>query len=104
MNNSIEHLQINSFNTRDIRNSFKRKNIFNWLKTSHHGICMFQETHTISTDREKWKREWDGPIFFSDGESNCRGVATLIPHKLTNSFEIIETKNRQQWEVPVDTL
>ena len=53
---------------------------------------MLQETHTISTDHEKWKRKWDGPIFFSDGESNCRGVPTLIPQKLTSCFEIIETK------------
>ena len=53
---------------------------------------MLQETHTISTVHEKWKREWDGPIFFSDGESNSRGVTTLIPKKLTNSFEIIEKK------------
>ena len=32
-------------------------------------------------------------IFFSDGEANSKGVATLIPKELTESFELIEVKH-----------
>ena len=89
-NNHI--LSINSFNTRGIRNKDKRKNIFNWLRNSHYGIAMLQETHAIETDHSKWKREWDGEIIFSDGESNSKGVATLIPKELLPHFSIIKTE------------
>ena len=53
---------------------------------------MLQETHAIMMDHDKWSKEWDGNIFYSDGPSNSRGVATLIPKELINSFELIETK------------
>ena len=94
MNNSDanKELSINSFNTRGIRNKDKRKNIFNWLRNSHYGISMLQETHSIETDHIKWKKEWDGEILFSDGESNSKGVATLIPKELLLDFTIIETE------------
>ena len=90
--NNNDNIQIHSFNTRGLRNHFKRNNIFKWLKTSHAGITMIQETHSISTDHDKWSKEWDGEIFFSHGEANSKGVATLIPKELANCFEHIETK------------
>ena len=93
MNNDKLNIQVNSFNTRGLRNNCKRHNIFKWLKTSHQGITMIQETHAILTDHEKWTNEWDGKIFYSDGESNSRGVATLIPQHLLESFELIDIKN-----------
>ena len=89
---SAENFQINSFNTRGLRSSLKRNNIFNWLKTSHPGITMLQETHAILTDHDKWSKEWEGKFFFSDGQSNSRGVATLIPKELITSFELIDIK------------
>ena len=92
MNIEKHGIKVNSFNTRGLRNKCKRNNIFKWLKTSHQGITMIQETHAISTDHDQWMNEWDGKIFYSDGESNSRGVATLIPKNLLESFELIETK------------
>ena len=53
---------------------------------------MIQETHSISIDHEKCKKGWNGEIFFSDGEANSKGVATLIPKELSQSFELIESK------------
>ena len=93
MNNNIHNIQINSFNTRGLRSNFKRNNIFKWLKSSHNGIVMIQETHSIKTDHGKWQNEWDGKKFFSAGEANSKGVATLIPKELTETFELIEVKN-----------
>ena len=78
------NIQINTFNSRGLRNSIKRNNIFTWLRTSHPGITMLQETHALKTDHEKWSTEWNGTIFFSDGEANSKGVATLIPKELAD--------------------
>ena len=86
-------IEIHSFNARGLRNKCKRKNIFQWLKTSHPGITMLQETHSILTDHNAWAGEWEGKIFYSDGEANSKGVATLIPKNLSESCEIIETKS-----------
>ena len=63
-----DNIQIHSSNTRGLRNIFKRNNIFKWLKTNHAGITMIQETHLISTDHDKWTKEWDRKKFFSDRE------------------------------------
>ena len=90
--NSNTIININSFNCRGLRNKIKRNTIFSWLKTSHFGITMLQETHTISTDHKCWTNEWEGKIFFSDGDSNAKGVAILIPKEFISDFELIELK------------
>ena len=54
MNNNIHTIQINSFNARGLRHNFKRANIFKWLKTSHAGIAMIQETHAINQIAGVW--------------------------------------------------
>ena len=92
MDDNIHNLKIHSFNTRGLRNTAKRNNVFEWLKASHSGISMIQETHSIRTDHEKWTKEWKGQIFFSDGEANSKGVAILIPNELAETFELIESK------------
>ena len=84
---------INSFNCRGLRSKIKRSLIFKWLTSIHSGIIMLQETHTILTDHDPWKKEWDGDIYFSDGESNSKGVATLIPKEYAANFELLETKS-----------
>ena len=78
MNNTTHNIQIHSFNTRGLRNRFKHYNIFKWLESSHTGIAMIQETHSIRTDHDKWSNEWNGKTFFSDGEASSKEIATLI--------------------------
>ena len=55
-----EHITLNSFNCRGIRNSQKRKNIFNWLKNQHFGLTMLQETHSDESVESLWENEWGG--------------------------------------------
>ena len=62
---------------------------------------MLQETHAIKTDQDKWSNEWNGTIVFSNGEANSKGVATLIPKELTDSFELIETKADEDGRFPL---
>ena len=89
MNNTTNNIKINCFNCRGIRNAIKRNNIFNWLKTSHYGICLLQETHSVEADELKWEQEWGGQIFYSHGEFNARGTAILIPSKICENFEYL---------------
>ena len=53
---------------------------------------MIQETHSIYTDQEKWTKEGNGQIFFSDVEANSKGIAILIPNELAEVLELIEYK------------
>ena len=42
--------------------------------------------HTIPTDNKCWTNEWEGKIDFSDGDSNAKGVAKLIPKEFVSDF------------------
>ena len=46
--------------------------------------------HSAYTDETKWEKEWGGPIYFAHGEYNARGVATLIPQNLENSWKFVD--------------
>ena len=81
-----EKLSLNSFNCRGLGNSIKRRSIFQWLKTYHHGITLLQETHSTESSENSWRREWGGDIVFSHGSSSARGVAILFPKGLDYSL------------------
>ena len=87
-------LIFNCFNCRSLRDTKKRVDIFHWLKTSHCGITLLQETHSIDSDKTTWVREWGGQIYFSHGTSQSRGVAILIPDDIYQNLTIVsETKD-----------
>lgn len=69
---------ISSFNTQGLGDTVKRKLVFDWLKNTHRGIVLLQETHSTEETESIWKSEWDGEIFFSHGTSQKCGVAILL--------------------------
>jgi len=78
-----------SLNIRGLRDGNKRREIFRWLKRYHKAenhFTFLQESHSVDTDCEKWKREWGANIFFSHGKNDARGVAILFPSR--GSFDI----------------
>ena len=79
-------VKINSYNCRGLRNNQKRISVFKWLNTTHPGITLLQECHSILSDEQKWENEWGGGIYFAHGEFNARGVAILIPKHLNELF------------------
>ena len=85
--NKTKSIKLLCLNVRGLRNKNKRSAIFNWLKNNHHGITLLQETHSTLTDEQKWIAEWDGIGYFSHGDFNARGVATLIPKNYLDDFE-----------------
>ena len=80
--------------TLNIKGLGQKKNtreVFHWLRRYHNGIILMQETHCTKECQETWKRDWGGDIFFSNGTSNSRGVAVLLPN---NTDYTIKKKTR----------
>ena len=71
-------LTLSSLNVRGISNQKKRQTIFQWLKTSHPGIVLLQETHSLEKDETLSISEWGNDIIFSHGTSHSCGVAVLL--------------------------
>ena len=68
-----------SFNCNGIGEKIKDKKIFTYINDKiKHGFCFLQETHSTSTDENKWKSKWNGNIYFSHGSSNSTGCAILL--------------------------
>ena len=76
-------INIFSFNTRGVANRTKRVVIFLWLKAKGQCILLFQECHSNANQKNIWKRDWDGEIFFFHVESNCRGVLSQFQTRCT---------------------
>ena len=76
-------IKIASFNCRGLKDNFKRRDIFNWLKKSKYDLILIQETHSGLRVENRWKAEWGCDVYFSHGTNNSRGVAIL----LRNTFQ-----------------
>ena len=74
----VDTINIFSFNARGLGNKIKRIAIFEWLHSKRGDIFFIQESHSSPESEIAWREQWGGKIFFSQGESNCRGVAILI--------------------------
>ena len=69
----------------------KRVGIFQWIKRNFPGIVFLQETQSTQKTQGEWRREIRHQYYtyFSHGDSNSRGVCTLIPksiHKYVKEF------------------
>ena len=71
-------LSCNTFNVRGIRNDLKRQTIFQHVRKLKGNFVLLQETHSKFEDEIKWKKEWDGNIYFSHGTLHSAGVAILV--------------------------
>ena len=83
-----KNVAINSFNCRGLRDIKKRQSIFQWLKKSHNGIIFLQETHCTQADEIDWTKDWGGKMYFSNGDSRSRGVATLFPNNCNLDIQV----------------
>ena len=72
-----------SLNVRGIRDRVKRKNIFEWCKSKGGDIIFLQETYSTLDVEDRWRLDWDGPIFFSHGSNHSKGVLILISSHVT---------------------
>lgn len=80
-------INVSSLNARGLRDGNKRREIFRWLKRYHkaeHNFTFIQESHSIESDEDVWKKEWGSNIIFSHGNNNAKGVAILFPTHVSN--------------------
>ena len=73
----MENLQIASLNVRGLQNKNKRNRIFQYFKSKKYDIILLQETYSTPQDENIWKKEWEGPTFFSSLNNHKCGVAIL---------------------------
>lgn len=78
-----------SLNCNGIRDPSKRKQVFSWLHSKNCSIFFIQETHSLHSDEQIWKQEWGGPVYYSHGTNDSRGVAILFEKHV--NFEILDT-------------
>ena len=67
-----------SVNVRGLGNKSKREQIFAWLKSSNHTLCILQETHSGENTHTSWKQEWGNDAFWSGHSNNSEGIGILI--------------------------
>ena len=86
----MENLQIASLNLRGLQNKNKRNRIFQYFKSKKYDIILLQQTYNTPQDENIWKKEWEGPAFFSSLNNHKCGVAILCTNnqkKLKASYE-----------------
>ena len=74
---------ITSMNAQGLGDKNKRKDLLNLLKSRKYSICMLQDTHFTDTEEIFIRSQWGYECFFSNYNSQSRGVAILI----NNTFE-----------------
>ena len=83
-----QEIKVYNLNVRGIGDLAKRHKIFNYLKNTDADIFCIQESHSSTNMEELWVKQWAGQAFFSHGETNARGVCTLIHPRLTCEAKI----------------
>ena len=83
----IGKINCGSLNIRGMRNVLKRKKLYKYIREQKLDIICLQETHSDHKSNHIWQNEWGSKSVFSNGESNARGVATLLSGKLSKSVK-----------------
>ena len=86
LNTKIDNnvITVASLNVRGLRNSAKRRDIFNWLRSKKLAIYLLQETHCSEEMSHFWAAEWGYKSLFSTFSSNKAGVGILF----NNNFDL----------------
>ena len=67
-----------SFNVNGLNGPVKRKRVLTHRKKLQIDIAFIQETHFITQEHKKLRREWVGHVVSSSFNSKARGLAILI--------------------------
>ena len=85
---------ISCYNCRGLRDGNKRRKIFQWLRSKNQDFVYLQETHSTIRDEVIWKKEWNGPICFSHGSRDSKGVMILM--RENPNVEITDVKTNEE--------
>ena len=78
-----DDIDIFSANIRGLRQQFKRRDIFDYIKNLKSDIICLQETHLIQKDLTMLSKEWNLDYYIAGSSTNSRGVMVMI----NNTFE-----------------
>lgn len=85
-------ITIATYNCDGSANITKRNEVFTWLQDKENlKITCVQETHSRAENELKWRSAWGGPICFSHGLSNSRGVMILSKKELQHTVHSVQT-------------
>ena len=88
-----EQLKIISLNCRGLRDKYKRKNLFFWLKNNNFHIILLQETFWTEDIKNEVEKDWGGKIFLNPGTIHSKGTATLLNDSIFDTNLNFETKD-----------
>lgn len=84
----VDKVKLLSLNVKGLRDAQKRRKVFGLVKDLKADIIMLQETHATQEVQQIWKNEWGGEMFFSNGDSNARGMLIMLKRNL--NFKIVQ--------------
>ena len=76
---------------RELENRVKGGAFFSYLKDQKSTICFPQETYSELNDKNIWRNEWGGEIFFSHGKRHSKGLCILIHPSARDKVELFFT-------------
>ena len=76
-------IDIFSASVRGLRQQFKRRDIFDYIKNLKSDIICLQETHLVQKDLTMLSKEWNLEYYIAGCSTNSRGVMVM----LNNTFE-----------------
>ena len=86
-------VKIVTLNVRGLRDTNKRKAVFNWSKKNKFDIVFLQETYSSQSDENIWEREWGNAVIWSHGSKHSRGVAIVLGKNINIGVDNIHRDN-----------
>ena len=79
----MNKIRIQSLNMRGGRDVWKRRSVFEYLKSLNANIIFLQECHILDEDFKNWEEEWgEGKIFINPLTARSAGQVILIKEKM----------------------
>ena len=86
----VDKLKIASLNVQGLGDKGKRRAVLNYLKNLKYNIYCLQDTHFVDNNVSYIYSQWGYTCYFSNHNSQSRGVAIMINNNFDFKFKKIE--------------
>ena len=83
-------IAISSMNVRELTDTVKGKDVFNWLKDKRYSIYCLQDIHVGEKKFKCFKEDWGVEVITSVNSSESRGIEILFAKNL--DYEIVDVE------------
>jgi exonuclease III len=87
------NVSVISMNVQGLGDRAKRRDVINFLKSKKYSICMLQDTHFTNKEEKYIRSIWGYDTYFSNFNSQSRGVAIFINNNFDCKVNNIEKDN-----------